>query len=222
MNYSEIKDILGPLRLLENEPLAKHTYFKIGGPAQLFFEAKSVEDLKLALTTAFEHQIPYAVIGAFAASFYGVVRASMDADAVISLQSGQLDINDLVHEFREPYFKTQYRKGDFKDPVGAVLNIEDQFNNRVDLLMNIRGVTEVIFSRAVETEFMDTRIRMIGLEDFIAMKMLAGGPKDVSDVIGVLKVSYDRINRVLVRELVQKYGKTTLARLESLLKENKP
>ena len=169
-----------------------------------------------------KQHIPYAVIGAFAASFYGVVRASVDADAVISLQSGQLDINDLVHEFREPHFKTQYRKGDFKDPVGAVLNIEDQFNNRVDLLMNIRGVTEVIFSRAVETEFMNTQIRMIGLEDFIAMKMLAGGPKDVSDIIGVLKVSYDRINMALLRELVKKYGKTVLAKLESLLEENKP
>lgn len=30
-------------------------------------------------------KISYAIIGAFAASFYGVVRASLDADAVISI-----------------------------------------------------------------------------------------------------------------------------------------
>ncbi len=63
MNYSEVKEILGPLRVLENEPLSKHTYFKIGGPAGLFFEAKSVEDLKLALASAFQLKIPYVVLG---------------------------------------------------------------------------------------------------------------------------------------------------------------
>lgn len=59
----KIKVALGPLRVLENEPLSKHTYFKIGGPAKLFFEAKSVDDLKLALTCAFELKIPYVVLG---------------------------------------------------------------------------------------------------------------------------------------------------------------
>ena len=32
-----------------------------------------------------QHKVPYAIIGAFAASFYGAVRASIDADAVISV-----------------------------------------------------------------------------------------------------------------------------------------
>lgn len=59
----ELKNKLGPLRVLENEPLIKHTYFKIGGPAKLFFEAKSVDDLKLALITAHEQKIPYVVLG---------------------------------------------------------------------------------------------------------------------------------------------------------------
>ena len=62
-NYEEIKNILGPLRVFENEPLSKHTYFKIGGPARLFFEAKSLDDLKLVLKSAFEYQIPFVVLG---------------------------------------------------------------------------------------------------------------------------------------------------------------
>lgn len=59
----KIKAMLGPLRVYENEPLSKHTYFKIGGPAKLFFEAKSVDDLKLALTVACQEKIPYVVLG---------------------------------------------------------------------------------------------------------------------------------------------------------------
>src|SRR3989344_6173113 len=61
--YDQIKEVLGPLRVYENEPLKKHTYFKIGGPAKLFFEAKSVSDLKLALETAFKFKIPFVVLG---------------------------------------------------------------------------------------------------------------------------------------------------------------
>ena len=61
--YEQIKNTLGPLRVLENEPLSKHTYFKIGGPARLFFEAKNVEDLKLAIATAFEQKVSYVVLG---------------------------------------------------------------------------------------------------------------------------------------------------------------
>ena len=166
-------------------------------------------------------RIPYAVIGAFAAAFHGAVRASLDADALISLPPARQDMRDLLDELRKAGWNVQYRKGDSSDPVGAVVNIEDRFNNRVDLLMNIRGVTEAVFSRTLKTEFSGARILMIGLEDFIAMKIFAGSPKDLGDVTAVLKVSYDRINRVLLKELVGKYGKGALAKLESFLKESK-
>ncbi len=59
----QFKDIIGPLRVYENEPLAKHTYFRIGGPAKLFFEAKNTEDFILALETAHRLEIPTIVLG---------------------------------------------------------------------------------------------------------------------------------------------------------------
>ncbi len=62
-NFDQIKQTLGPLRVYENEPLAKHTYFKIGGPARLYFEAKSLDDLKLAIKTAREQQISFVILG---------------------------------------------------------------------------------------------------------------------------------------------------------------
>ncbi|OGD97187.1 UDP-N-acetylenolpyruvoylglucosamine reductase [Candidatus Curtissbacteria bacterium RIFCSPLOWO2_01_FULL_38_11b] len=60
----KLKETLGPLRILENEPLSKHTYFKIGGPAKIYFEAKSLDDLSLALETALANEIPFVVLGA--------------------------------------------------------------------------------------------------------------------------------------------------------------
>ena len=63
MQVENIKNMLGPLRVREFELLSKHTYFKIGGPARLFFEAKSVDDLKLAIKTAIETDTPFEVLG---------------------------------------------------------------------------------------------------------------------------------------------------------------
>ena len=62
-NIEDFKNTIGPLRVFEEEPLAKHTYFRIGGPARLFFEAKSLEDFRLALKTAHDLKIPYVVLG---------------------------------------------------------------------------------------------------------------------------------------------------------------
>jgi len=167
-------------------------------------------------------RVPYAMIGAFAASFYGVVRASLDVDAVISLRPGQAELTTLTDELHHVGLQTTYRTGDVRDPVGAVLNVEDAFRNRVDLLMSIHGMTETVFSRTVEAAFMSASIRVIGLEDFIAMKLFAGSPKDLGDVVGALRVSADRIRLPLLKELAGRYGTDVVQKLESLLREHTP
>ena len=91
-------------------------------------------------------QVTYAVVDALAVSFYGPVRASMDADAIISLGPDKLQ------------------------------------------------------------------------EDFIAMKIFAGSPLDLEDASGVMKISRDKVNLTLLRELVQRFGKNELAKLKALLK----
>ena len=52
MNYSLFINYFKTLncKILENEPMFKHTSFKIGGPADLFVEVYSLESLKKILT----------------------------------------------------------------------------------------------------------------------------------------------------------------------------
>ena len=50
-------------RLKRNEPLAPYTTFRIGGPADLFFEADTADELADAILTAREAQVPYFVLG---------------------------------------------------------------------------------------------------------------------------------------------------------------
>lgn len=50
-------------RLKQNEPLSKHTNFRIGGPAQWYVEARSVEELKKAIESAQDAGVPWHVLG---------------------------------------------------------------------------------------------------------------------------------------------------------------
>jgi len=63
MNYTFIIQALGRDKLKFDEPLTLHTYFKLGGPADLFYEAKTLEELTLAVQAAILYKVPYLVIG---------------------------------------------------------------------------------------------------------------------------------------------------------------
>ena len=163
-----------------------------------------------------KRHIPYAIIGAFAASFYGMVRASLDADAVISIHTFQ-DAVSLCADLRVEGLSVEHRSGDQNDPISAVINIQDHFHNRVDLLIGIRGMTPEVFHRAEEAQFMGSSIKIVSREDFIALKIFAGSPKDIQDVKGVLKISVSKINFPLLKELTGRYGRKELKKLAEIL-----
>lgn len=50
-------------RLKRNEPLAPYTTFKIGGPADLLYEADSADSLAHAIVTARRAEVPHVVLG---------------------------------------------------------------------------------------------------------------------------------------------------------------
>lgn len=77
---------------------------------------------------------------------------------------------------------------------------------------------EALFSRTVKAEFMGAQLRFVGLEDFIAMKLFAGGPQDLADAADALNVSARRIDKDLLKRVAQGYGREVQRRLESLLK----
>src|SRR6478609_6689369 len=61
--YGELANRLDAKRLKRNEPLAQYTTFKIGGPADYFYDATSTDDLAVAVNTARELNIAFFVLG---------------------------------------------------------------------------------------------------------------------------------------------------------------
>lgn len=63
MDYSKIISELGKKRVKLNELMAKHTTFKIGGPADLFYEAKTEKELIGVIRLIREIGVPYFLLG---------------------------------------------------------------------------------------------------------------------------------------------------------------
>ena len=164
--------------------------------------------------TLVNQRISYAVIGAIAASVHGAVRASMDADVVLSL--AVQEALGLESVFKEAGFRTELTRGDFDDPIPAMLRLSDEYGNRVDLLIGLKGMEPAAFSRAIEVSFQGDTLQFIGREDFIAMKVFAGGPMDLIDAKRALAAG-GSLDAQLLRRLARQYGRSAAATLEQLL-----
>jgi hypothetical protein len=162
-----------------------------------------------------KEDLDYAVIGAMAASVHGVVRASLDADAILSVTTRRL--GELEKLFKKAGFQTNLRRGDSDDPIPALLAVSDSYGNRVDLLAGLRGLDPKAFARAMEVPFQGETLRVIGREDFIAMKLFAGGPQDLSDVRQAIAVSKDTLDKPLLLRLTTGFGRQALHALKKIL-----
>lgn len=61
--YNELTKDLKNSKVYIDEPMSKHTSFKIGGPADIFVLVKDVQDIKDILEYARKEQINLTVIG---------------------------------------------------------------------------------------------------------------------------------------------------------------
>lgn len=61
--FDQLSKQINPENILLDEPMSKHTSFRIGGPADIFIRAKSKEEMKIILQFAKEKSIPVTIIG---------------------------------------------------------------------------------------------------------------------------------------------------------------
>ncbi len=161
--------------------------------------------------------VNWATIGALAVAYHGVVRASLDAGALITLKVARLDLDALAAVLSEQGWTVDTRLGEEGDPLGFVLRISDGSGNQVDLVGGIRKLAPGFFNRAIEDEFDGMKLRIASPEDLIALKVFAGGPKDLDDAVGVLDVQGSAINRDLVLRLCGHFGLEEESRFRNMI-----
>lgn len=179
-----------------------------GQPAHLLLDVLDV------LT---EMDVPCALVGALAVSYYGIPRSTSDADAAIWLDGTGKSRQDVAAAIRARGFFTELRQGEIDDPILGVILVKDIYQNRADLLLGIRGMDPDTPHRCVSSSLLDSSVRIVGIEDLIAMKVSAGGPQDLKDVRGILRVSGTLIDRQLLRSITGRYGDDAVGILDKLL-----
>ena len=159
--------------------------------------------------------VEYLVIGAFALAVHGVVRASRDADAL--LQISLTKIKKLKGVFEDSGLHVVLRRGDADDPIPMMLVVGDSYGNQVDLLGGLRGLDSKAFIRAVEVPFQGVALRVVGREDFIAMKCFANGPQDLLDAKDAYRGAEAPVDLDLMRRITRRFGRAAADSLEQML-----
>lgn len=83
--------------------------------------------------------------------------------------------------------------------------------------MSSKGLDPKVFSRAIEVKFLDENLRIVGREDFIAMKCFAGGPQDVADARSAYQAAPGPVDLDLLRTATRRFGRDAADRLEEIL-----
>jgi hypothetical protein len=156
-----------------------------------------------------------AVIGAMAMAFHGVIRASLVVDLLV-FPSGKPG-PPLETAFAGSGYEVERRDGDADDPIPALIRLRDVHGNQVDLLLGLRRLDPAAAARAVEAEHQGTPLRFLGLEDLVALKLYAGGARDLEDARRLLEVAGPGLDLALLRRLASRFGGDERRKLDELL-----
>lgn len=150
-----------------------------------------------------ERAVPYFIIGGLALQHWGEPRLTRDVDITVLVSTEELEafVDAVLAHF-------QPRIPDARDFAlrHRVLLIQAQNGVPIDLSLGIPGYEEEAMARAVEVEFREVgKLRLIGPEDLIIHKCVAGRPRDVEDVEGILLRQRLQLDIDLIRNWLEAF-----------------
>lgn len=191
-----------------------------GGGSATRMRARQVGQSALLLTGVLEaldvDAVDYLIVHAVAACVQGVAHAGLDADEEVF--AGVQRARALTDRRRAAGSMTSPPCREEGDPIGALIGIDDRYANRVDLLMDLRGLSRATLTRAIDAPFRGMALRVHWREDFTATKLRADGPKDLDDPVASIETDLEAGNVVLLRQIAERCGRETVDRLEALLR----
>jgi hypothetical protein len=149
------------------------------------------------------HKVDYLLIGGLAVSLHGVERATMDVDITVAMNPANLTaLIDTAKELKlTPVLPVPL------ESLGNIGLLRDWHAQRHLVVFALRtpelaGVTidvllfpPVDFSgmlaRAVEFDVAGTAIRVVSIDDLIALKSAVGRPIDLSDIEHLQRVKFE-------------------------------
>lgn len=156
--------------------------------------------LQLAVLALDRLQVPYALVGSYASSIWGVSRFTEDIDILIELKLGK--VSDLCAAFPEPDFYLS------KEAAKEAVRFGTQFNvlhpasgNKIDFMMSRDDVWSRSQFERRERVLIDGNVEAFAAspEDVILSKLRyykeGGSEKHPRDISGILRTQREQLDR---------------------------
>ncbi len=148
------------------------------------------------------------LFGAQAAILHGVARLSADVDVTVDL--GRRSSAELVGALAEAGFELRVADiAGFVEATRVVPFVHRASRIPVDVVLAGPGLEEQFFAGVEERVIGNARVPVVSAEDLVAMKVLAGRPRDLDDVVAIIHVRGHDLDWQRIR--------TTLGLLEGAL-----
>lgn len=146
---------------------------------------QAVADLLDALAAVMgERGVRWYLFGAQAAIVWGSPRLSADVDVTVEIDPAAL--NDYIATMGEHGFDVVFDDPDFVARTRVIPFIHRASRMPLDVVLAGPGFEEDFLQRAVSVDIGGSLIPVISPEDLIVTKILAGRPKDIEDIRGVI------------------------------------
>ena len=130
------------------------------------------------------------LFGAQAAILHGSARLSADVDVTVDLgaRSSRELVDALSHEGLE--LRVDDAQG-FVEATRVLPLLHTASRMPLDIVLAGPGLEEQFFARAAERRVGDALVPVVSAEDLVAMKILAGRPRDMEDVASIVHARRD-------------------------------
>jgi len=159
-------------------------------------------DVLAALARAFEPAgVRRYLFGAQAAIIHGAARLTADIDVTAHLVD--VPVQRLVDALLEAGFALRISDPGFVERTRVLPVAHVAVGVPVDIVLGGPGIEESFLARAKVLDLEGVRVPVARAEDVVVMKLLAGRPKDVDDVVAILTAHPDDLDLGLVRGTIR-------------------
>lgn len=197
--YERLTEIMDKESVLRDEPMSKHTTFRIGGPSDYFVLPKSIEEVKKVTALCKEREIPFYVLGNGSnllvsdAGFRGVIiqiyknmdRIKAEGDA-IRAQAGALLSKIAGEALRNELTGFEFASGIPGTLGGAVVMNAGAYGGEMkDVLQEVTVLTGEGEVKTLKREELDLgyRTSVVSKKGYIALEAVIGLKKGDAEEI---------------------------------------
>jgi len=147
-------------------------------------------------------RVRWYLFGAQAAVLHGVTRLTADVDVTVAL--GARRIADLVTASTQAGFDPRIADvEEFAERTRVVPLVHQRTRMPVDVVLAGPGLEELFLSRAREYVIGGVPVVVAAAEDLVAMKLLAGRPKDLDDAAVIVRTRGGELRIETIRETLR-------------------